>query len=117
MDVYTHLLHWIAILESELGRPLEDDDYVFPFIGSNGIINPKQSIQHKFIQNLLDEFTKAAGIDKYFTTHCLRRGGAQYRFIHAPFGKRWSLSRIRWWGGWAEGEGVSTGDSSCKLDN
>lgn len=39
---------------------------------------------------------------------CLRRGGSQYRFMYAPIGKRWSLSIIRWWGGWAAGEQVDT---------
>jgi len=117
MDMYAHLLHWLAILESELGRSLEDDDYIFPFIGSNSIINPKLLIQHKYVQNLLDEFMKSARIDKYFTTHCLRRGGAQYRFMHAPFGKRWALLRIRWWGGWAEGESVNVIDFYHELDN
>ena len=107
MDMYTHLLHWLEILKFELGRPLRDDNYIFPFIGNNGIINPKQAIQHQFVQNLLNEFTKATGVNKYFTTHSLRRGGAQYRLMYAPIGKRWSLSRIRWWGGWAEGESVS----------
>ncbi len=92
MDMYTHLLHWLEILKFELGRPLGDDDYIFPFIGNNGIINPKQAIQHQFVQNLLNEFTKATGVNKYFTTHSLRRGGAQYRLMYAPIGKRWSLS-------------------------
>lgn len=71
MDMYTHLPIWIKILETKLGRPLEDDDYIFPFIGSNGLINPKQPIKHDAVQNLFDEFTQDAGISKRFTTHCL----------------------------------------------
>jgi hypothetical protein len=35
MDMFTHLPHWLKILESELGRPLESDDYIFPLVGSN----------------------------------------------------------------------------------
>jgi hypothetical protein len=58
------------------------------------------------VQDLFDEFVKSTGIDKRFTTHCLRRGGAQYRLVDAPIGKQWSISRIRWWGGWADGEKV-----------
>ena len=95
MDMFTHLLHWLKILESKLGRSLENDDYIFPFIESNGIVNPKQALQHQFVQNLLNDFTKAAGVDKYFTTHSLRRGGTQYRLMHAPIGTRWSLLQIR----------------------
>ncbi|KAF8233405.1 hypothetical protein L208DRAFT_1048733, partial [Tricholoma matsutake] len=28
--------------------------------------------------------------------------------MYAPIGKRWSLCKIRWWGGWAVGEHVDT---------
>ncbi|KAK6987789.1 hypothetical protein R3P38DRAFT_2366098, partial [Favolaschia claudopus] len=28
--------------------------------------------------------------------------------MFAPMGQRWSLSIIRWWGGWAVGEQVDT---------
>jgi hypothetical protein len=96
MDMYTHLSLWINILTTELGRPLEDDDNIFPFIGSNRIINPKQPIKHNAVQDLFDEFVKSTGIDKCFTTHCLWRGGAQYRLADAPIGKWWSISRISW---------------------
>ncbi|KIN97313.1 hypothetical protein M404DRAFT_97832, partial [Pisolithus tinctorius Marx 270] len=24
--------------------------------------------------------------------------------MYAPVGQRWTLARVRWWGGWAEGE-------------
>jgi hypothetical protein len=41
-----------------------------------------------------------------FTTHCFQRGGAQYWFMFAPIGKCWTLARIQWWGGWADGEHV-----------
>ena len=57
----------------------------------------------------LPRWQQKAGIDgaEHFTTHCFRRGGAQYRFMFAPVGQRWTLARIRWWGGWAQGEHVS----------
>ena len=50
-----------------------------------------------------------AGIDgaEQYMTHCFRRGGAQYCFMFAPVGQRWTLTRIQWWGGWAQGEHVS----------
>lgn len=28
--------------------------------------------------------------------------------MYAPVGERWTLARIRWWGGWADGESVSS---------
>ena len=59
------------------------------------------------VQNVIARFASAAGLTKAYTTHCFRWGGAQYQFMYAPIGKRWSLSKIRWWGGWAVGEHVS----------
>jgi len=107
IDMYTHLQSWIDILERELSRKLEPDDYLFPYISPIGVIHPKQAMTHEIVMQLLNEFSVGAGINKHFTTHSLRRGGAQYRFMYAPLGCRWALDRIRWWGGWAEGESVS----------
>lgn len=106
MDMSTHLPRWINYLERYLGRGLEPDDYIFPYIAPNGIINLKREMTHDMVQHLFNDFTVNAGLTKYYTTHCLRRGGAQYRFMFAPIGKRWSLVVIRWWGGWAIGEHV-----------
>ncbi|THU92314.1 hypothetical protein K435DRAFT_862637 [Dendrothele bispora CBS 962.96] len=39
-----------------------------------------------------------------YTTHCFRCGGAQYRFMFAPIGQRWTLAMVRWWGGWSPNE-------------
>jgi hypothetical protein len=106
IDMYTNFRVWVNFLERQLGRQMETDDYLFPYIGSNGVIYPKKLMTHDIIQKYLSEFTLGAGLTKHFTTHCLRRGGAQYRFMFAPIGERWSLSIIRWWGGWALGEHV-----------
>ncbi|KAF8071966.1 hypothetical protein FPV67DRAFT_1779081 [Lyophyllum atratum] len=108
MDMYTHLLVWLHAYEEFLGRPLLPDEFVFPFISPNGTINPDREMSHDVIQKLISEFATGAGLLDIFTTHSFRRGGAQYRFIFAPFGKRWSLNIIRWWGGWAAGENVDT---------
>jgi hypothetical protein len=106
--MYTHVLAWRKLYQSRLGRDFKPDDYVFPYIAPNGVIHPKKPMSHDLVQDYINEFAADAEIDKIFTTHCLRRGGAQYRFMFAPIGKRWSLSIIRWWGGWAEGEQVSS---------
>jgi len=105
--MYTHLLRWLRYLESRLGRALEHDDYIFPRIAINGVIHPKEPVSYDLVQQLLRDFTQGAGLSRIYTTHCFRRGGAQYRFMYAPTGKRWSLTKIRWWGGWAVGENVS----------
>ncbi|KAJ6500206.1 hypothetical protein C8R47DRAFT_1317483 [Mycena vitilis] len=106
--MYTHYMRWRAVYRQRLGREFEADDYAFPYISPNGVIHPKKPLSHDLVQDYINEFASGANIDKIFTTHCLRRGGSQYRFMFAPIGKRWSLTIIRWWGGWAEGEQVDT---------
>ncbi|KAJ7225060.1 hypothetical protein B0H12DRAFT_1205286 [Mycena haematopus] len=108
IDMFTHVGRWRKLYRQLLGRDFEPDDYLFPFISSNGMIHSKRPMTHDTAQELINEFALGAKIDKIFTTHCVRRGGSQYRFMHAPIGKRWSLSIIRWWGGWAAGEQVDT---------
>jgi hypothetical protein len=44
--------------------------------------------------------------DAKYTTHCLRRGGAQHRFLFAK--ERWTLTDIKNWGGWARGDSQGT---------
>ncbi|KAM6489686.1 hypothetical protein JOM56_014857 [Amanita muscaria] len=104
IDMYTHLRMWIKHLECRIGRKLQEGDYIFPSISANSHIHPIEPISHDKAQSLLTEFTTGAGITKHFKTHSFRRGGAQYRFMHAPLGKRWTLDMIQWWGGWASGE-------------
>lgn len=106
IDMYNHLQRWRQLLVRCLGRDLNPDDYLFPFIAPNGIIHSTRAMRHGTVQDMIAEFAKSAGLTKIFTTHSFRRGGAQYRFMYAPLGQRWSLSIIRWWGGWAIGEHV-----------
>lgn len=112
IDMYTHLLDWLDFYENSLlGRPLTDEDYIFPTIGSNGIsVQPSCHISADVAQKKIVQMAEQAGIAgaKYFTTHCFRRGGAQYRFMFAPLRERWTLARVRWWGGWAIGEHVGS---------
>lgn len=93
--MYKHLLTWLPFYELCLGRKLEPDDYIFPYIASNGTIHPKREMTLQLCQDLITEFTKNSGLHKSYTTRCFRRGGAQYRFMFAPLGKRWSLSIVR----------------------
>ncbi len=100
--MYTHLTAWIEYMEKVLGRSLQDDDYVFPSMSANGQnIYPHTPISKEKIQEKLDEFSRFRGLKSKlrYSTHCFRRGGAQFRFMYAPIGERWTLSRIRWWGG------------------
>lgn len=114
VNVYHHLAVWCDYLERNVYcRPLQDDDFIFPSIGSGGAAQDLRQISADDIQKLINEFATKSGLydnmasDYRFTTHCFRRGGAQYWFMYAPESERWTLSIIRWWGGWAEGESVS----------
>lgn len=111
-DCFFWLLLWLTFLEFvHYGRPLDPEDYVFPTMSTNGIIQPREHISHDAVQGWINEATTAAGIPRgpgdNFTTHTYRRGGAQWRWMFAPIGQRWTLARVRWWGSWAENENVS----------
>ena len=106
IDMSTHLPCWKALLEAQIGRKLEADDFLFPYIVLNGLIHIKRVMSYSNLQALLTRFSQGAGVEKHYTTHCFWWGGAQYRFMFAPIRKRWSLSWIRWWGGSAVGEHV-----------
>ena len=109
--MYVHMLKWLDFYETYLlRRPLQANDYLFPTIGANGTsVHPDRGISADVAKSKIVEMAGRAGIQgaNEFTTHCFRRGGAQYRFMFAPVGERWTLARIRWWGGWALGEHVS----------
>ena len=105
IDMRSHVHRWLHFLEEILlRRPLTEDEFIFPTIGRNGMIYTSKAIDHTAFQTQLNHFTRCAGIDVEYTTHSFRRGGAQYRFQYSTLTERWSLSCIRWWGGWAEGE-------------
>ncbi|KAK7057802.1 hypothetical protein R3P38DRAFT_3546631 [Favolaschia claudopus] len=94
LDMYQYLLVWLPFYELCLGRKLQPDDYIFPYIATNGTIHPKREMTLQMCQDLITEFTVGAGLKKTYTTHSFRRGGAQYRFMFAPLGKRWSLNIV-----------------------
>ncbi|KAF6761447.1 hypothetical protein DFP72DRAFT_1061677 [Ephemerocybe angulata] len=112
IDLYHHMNQWKEFYETHvLRRPLQDEDYMFPTINFTTLnANTDTPITRQAVQKMISEFATAAGLSKAdkYTTHCFRRGGAQYRFMFAPLGKRWTMARIRWWGGWAEGESGDT---------
>ncbi|KIY48983.1 hypothetical protein FISHEDRAFT_73085 [Fistulina hepatica ATCC 64428] len=107
LDAYGHLNIWQSVLSARTGSPMSGADCVFPFF-QNSAPHCQRPMTHEVAQSLINRFATGAGLNKEFTTHSLRRGGAQYRFIHAPLGQRWSLTMIQWWGGWAAGEQIDT---------
>ena len=108
IDMYTNVLNWLDFYEAYLlQRPLQPDNYIFPAIGANGTsVHPTRPMTADVVQNRITEMATKAGIDGA-ATHCFCHRGAQYHFMFAPIGQRWTLARIRWWGGWAQGEHVS----------
>ncbi|KAF7327069.1 hypothetical protein MKEN_00282200 [Mycena kentingensis (nom. inval.)] len=110
-DAYHWVRLWIRYLEEVVyRRPLAPDDYLFPSVGANGV-RVGDHLSHDDLQKWLDYFSEGAKLPRAngnYTTHCWRRGGAQYRFMFAPVGSRWTLEQVRWWGGWAEGEHRNT---------
>ncbi|KAJ7082682.1 hypothetical protein B0H15DRAFT_785582 [Mycena belliarum] len=107
-DAYNWVMQWRTYLANEIyGRPLKPDDYIFPALGANGRVQTGEHISHDDVDKWIKEFASRAKLPQKngtFSTHCFRRGGAQYRFMFAPVGRRWTLRQVRWWGGWAEGE-------------
>lgn len=111
INCFYHMQAYINFLEAYYYK-LEPNDFIFPAMSPNGTIQRGEHITAAVVQIFIDEAVDMSGIEisskTRFSTHCFRRGGAQYRFIHAPFGERWPLDWIRWWGGWAEKESVRT---------
>jgi hypothetical protein len=112
LDMHLRLFEWIGLLQNELGRCLGPDDYIFPRMSRCGkdkvSIYPTTAQSHETTQRQIDTAISRIGETRgRFTTHCFRRGGAQWRFLYAPLHLRWKLDRVRWWGNWAKGEHVS----------
>ncbi|KAG1723917.1 uncharacterized protein EDB91DRAFT_1063111 [Suillus paluster] len=96
---------WIKWLKTfHYGRTLQPNDFLFPAMSANGVVHPGQPISHDTVQKWINESTTGVGIRGNFSTHCFRQGGAQYWFMFAPVGQRWTLAKVHWWGGWADGE-------------
>ncbi|KAJ7814985.1 hypothetical protein B0H14DRAFT_2603803 [Mycena olivaceomarginata] len=94
-DAFTWMIRWVKYLEEDVyGHPLQPDDYIFPATGANGIVQTGEHISHEDVQKWITEFATGADLpcaNGTFSTHCFRRGGAQYRFMFAAVGRRWTL--------------------------
>ncbi|KAJ3710099.1 hypothetical protein C8R42DRAFT_648977 [Lentinula raphanica] len=95
-DCYTHMTAWINHLRTLLQRALLNTDYVFPGIASTGQLKFGENTSRMGVENLLESIVEASGLMEgqsgKFTTHCFRRGGAQYRFMWADH--KWSLKAV-----------------------
>ncbi|GJJ69490.1 hypothetical protein EMPS_01836 [Entomortierella parvispora] len=86
------------------------EDYVFPALDTKGRVRVRDPMTNHRVQEYLDIFTNNSMVlgtrRGKFTSHCFRRGGAQFRFMFAK--KKWSLKAVKWWGGWSETEKSGT---------
>ncbi|KAI6004797.1 hypothetical protein EDD15DRAFT_2191570 [Pisolithus albus] len=98
-DAFLHLVFWMKWVEfAHLGRPMSEEDFLFPAIGANGVLQPGEPLSHDTVQAWINEAVAGAGIPGTFSTHSMDA-------CTCPMvGQRWTLARVRWWGGWAEGE-------------
>lgn len=110
LDCFTHTSNWIQHLSNEMQRPLTKDDFIFPGLASTGRLKFGSSVTRADIEKLLVFYVNGGGLllnrRGKFTTHCFRRGGAQWCFMWQPR-RKWSLKAVKWWGGWAPTESVS----------
>ncbi|KAF5365299.1 hypothetical protein D9758_005473 [Tetrapyrgos nigripes] len=114
IDLKQRLTAWKDHLEMHLlKRPLESEDYLFPSIASNRKSQRVEftiPVSPETTKKMVNQYAESVGLPgagKY-TTHCFRRGGAQYRFMYAPPGQRWTLAMVKWWGGWSPNERHNT---------
>lgn len=109
IDCVYHMGAWISHLEAQMQRALQPGDYIFPAIASTGRLKFGEPISRAAFENLMGDIVDGSGVlngrNGKFTTHCFRRGGAQYRFMWARH--KWSLKAVKWWGGWSSSENVS----------
>jgi hypothetical protein len=98
---------------------LHADDFIFPAIASTDCLKFGEPTTRPGFESLMDDIVEQSGLmegqNGRFTTHCFRRGGAQYRFMWAN--RKWSLKAVKWWGGWSLSENVSqvTGKDSFRF--
>lgn len=113
LDFYKKMDVWLHHLQYILKRQLQSTDLLFPkFVVKKGrpVLQPGTEFTSTEINAMFHSIAQSAGLYKdratnvKFTTHCFRRGGAQYRFMFAE--QKWSLKAIKWWGGWSENERV-----------
>ncbi|KAH8079351.1 hypothetical protein HD553DRAFT_345692 [Filobasidium floriforme] len=110
--VWHHLQNWVKHVRAFTHVDAKPHFFLFPVIDKFGGVDIEKRMSAATWQSMFDRIVHDSGLgDKYsngnFTGHCMRRGGAQWRFGEDPAVK-WALQASIWWGGWAEGEAVGT---------
>ena len=107
-DAFTNLHTWFAYLKSQ-GQTLDGNSFLFRETTRHAVGNgaASKAMVDRLLKFLVDELDLLRGSPKdddgyicQMTTHCLRRGGAQYRMFSSKSGK-WDFTQISGWGGWS----------------
>ncbi|KIN93710.1 hypothetical protein M404DRAFT_35818 [Pisolithus tinctorius Marx 270] len=62
-DTFLHLVFWIRWVELvHLDRPMADEDFLFPAIGVNGMLQPGKPLSHDMVQKWINEAVAGSGI-------------------------------------------------------
>lgn len=100
----TKLLDWVEWTVQHEKRPLDDDDFLFPYHTRDNLIQLKEPFSVSMVLRLINGYASDVGLLNplyaRLDTHCFRRSGALYRLIHAQ--NTWNFNVIKWWGGWPE---------------
>ena len=70
------------------------EEFVFPAVGANGVVQPSEPLTQDNVQKMLSEATAGSGIEGKYSMHCFRRGGAQHWFIRTPDGEKWNMDVV-----------------------
>ncbi|EMD30955.1 hypothetical protein CERSUDRAFT_78528 [Gelatoporia subvermispora B] len=106
---------WTALIQRSIVIPTSLTGLPTIEFSFNANFARMTSSSHLFPLLLLEEIVSKSelkllagrlGTTAKFSTHCFRRGGAQYRFMWAK--RKWSLRAVKWWGGWSSKEDVGT---------
>lgn len=106
VNAYAYIRQYLVFMRTCFDFPKSGREFLFPLLSQNGRLQPDKPIGHAQVQDWLTSFTTARNLPFTLTTHSCRRGAPQFWFIHAPTHMRWSLQKVHWWGGWADGEQV-----------
>ncbi|ORY42477.1 hypothetical protein BCR33DRAFT_718166 [Rhizoclosmatium globosum] len=86
---------------------VEPADLLLPrILGSRIYFGEETKDCDRILQKLVSGAKLLDGKRGFYSSHCFRRGGAQYRFMEAPPSKRFSLAAVKWWGGWSPHESI-----------
>jgi len=132
LDCMYHILAWLQYCRTVLGHDHDPSEPLFPQlynVGRNGatasgthdlsnvmvrswarhmpeaamgVVLNKIIALHTQCPSVTDAGRELWTATKY-TCHTFRRAGAQHRLMSNGYKRKWTLSEVKWWGGWCNG--------------